>query len=58
VFTLVGDAIGSGFIESWARPGGNITGFVNFEPSMSTKWLDLLKELAAGTQAMAVALPS
>ena len=53
VFTLVGDPIGSGFIESWARPGGNITGFVNFEPSMSTKWLELLKELAPGTDQVA-----
>jgi putative tryptophan/tyrosine transport system substrate-binding protein len=46
VFTLVGDPIGGGFIKSWAQPGGNITGFVNFEPSMSTKWLELLKEVA------------
>lgn len=53
VFTLVGDPIGSGFIKSWAQPGGNITGFVNFEPSMSTKWLELLKELVPLTDQVA-----
>lgn len=45
VFTVVSDPIGQGFVQSLARPGGNITGFVNFEPSMPGKWIDLLKEI-------------
>jgi ABC-type uncharacterized transport system substrate-binding protein len=49
VFTVVSDPIGSGFIQSFARPGGNLTGFTNFlEPSMAAKWLELLKEIAPG----------
>jgi putative tryptophan/tyrosine transport system substrate-binding protein len=46
VFTAVSDPIGSGFVESLARPGGNITGFVNLESSLVEKWLQLLKEIA------------
>lgn len=46
VFTAVSDPIGSGFVESLARPGGNITGFVNLESSLVAKWLQLLKEIA------------
>ncbi len=46
VFTAVSDPVGSGFVESLARPGGNITGFVNLEASLVEKWLQLLKELA------------
>jgi putative tryptophan/tyrosine transport system substrate-binding protein len=46
VFTTVSDPIGSGFVASVARPGGNITGFTNFESSMGGKWLGLLKEIA------------
>src|SRR5262249_35413775 len=42
----VGDPVGSGFVESLARPGGNMTGFASHEPSMGGKWLDLLKETA------------
>ncbi|KWV51363.1 hypothetical protein AS156_12285 [Bradyrhizobium macuxiense] len=45
VFTVVADPIGEGFVENLAQPGGNITGFVNFEPSMAGKWLSLLKEI-------------
>jgi putative ABC transport system substrate-binding protein len=44
VFVQVSDPIGSGFVAGLARPGGNITGFINFEPEMSGKWLGLLKE--------------
>src|SRR5262249_18317219 len=43
VFSGVGDPVGSGFVESLARPGGNMTGFASHEPSMGGKWLDLLK---------------
>lgn len=46
VFTAVADPVGSGFVETWARPGGNITGFLNFESSLAEKWLQLLKEIA------------
>ena len=47
----VADPVGSGFIASLARPGGNITGFTNFEPSMGSKWLELLKEISPRAQA-------
>jgi putative ABC transport system substrate-binding protein len=40
------DPIGAGFIQSMARPGGNITGFTQFEYNLSGKWLELLKEIA------------
>jgi putative ABC transport system substrate-binding protein len=46
VFCRVGDAVGSGFVESLARPGGNVTGFTAFETPMGLKWLELLKGLA------------
>jgi len=49
VFGMVADPAGSGFIENLARPGGNITGFTNFEPSMGGKWLEVLKEAAPAT---------
>jgi putative tryptophan/tyrosine transport system substrate-binding protein len=54
VFPLVGDPVGSGFVDSLARPGGNVTGFMNFEFSMAGKWLDLLKEIAPGVTRAAV----
>ena len=43
VFVQVPDPVEAGFVESLARPGGNITGFTNFEYAMAGKWLDLLK---------------
>src|SRR5215470_1165471 len=46
VFTAVIDPIGAGFIASLARPGGNITGFMVYEPSVVGKWLAMLKEIA------------
>jgi putative ABC transport system substrate-binding protein len=46
VFVQVSDPIGSGFIANLAHPGGNITGFTNFEASMVSKWAELLKEMA------------
>src|SRR6516164_4025156 len=48
VFTGVGDAVGGGFVDSLARPGGNATGFIAYEFSFSGKWLELLKEVAPG----------
>jgi putative ABC transport system substrate-binding protein len=49
VFGMVADPVGSGFIENLARPGGNITGFTNFEASMGAKWLEVLREAAPTT---------
>ena len=46
VFPVVGDPVGAGFVDSLARPGGNATGFTQFEFSMSGKWLELLKQIA------------
>ena len=46
VFVMVADPVGSGFVQSLAHPGGNITGFTNFEPSMGSKWVQMLKEVA------------
>jgi putative ABC transport system substrate-binding protein len=46
VFTNVTDPVGAGFVQSLARPGGNATGFTNFEYSMSGKWVELLKQIA------------
>src|SRR5438046_3418244 len=46
VFPVVGDPVGAGLIDSLARPGGNATGFMNFEYSISGKWLELLKQIA------------
>jgi putative tryptophan/tyrosine transport system substrate-binding protein len=46
VFTQTPDPVGAGFVESLARPGGNVTGFTTFEYGMSGKYLELLKEIA------------
>src|SRR5712671_2254284 len=46
VFPLAVDPVGAGFVDSLARPGGNATGFMTFEYSISGKWLELLKEIA------------
>jgi putative ABC transport system substrate-binding protein len=46
VFTLTPDPVGAGFVDSLARPGGNATGFINYEYNISGKWLELLKEIA------------
>jgi putative ABC transport system substrate-binding protein len=58
VFAQVGDPVGSGFVESLARPGGNLTGFSTFEPEIGGKWLQMLKEIApAVTHALVVLDP-
>jgi putative ABC transport system substrate-binding protein len=54
VFAIVPDPVGSGFVESLSRPGGNATGFIQFEYSLSGKWLELLKEIKPGTTRAAV----
>jgi ABC-type uncharacterized transport system substrate-binding protein len=46
VFVQVADAVGGGFVKSLAKPGGNATGFTNFEFDISTKWLEILKQIA------------
>lgn len=54
VFTNVSNPIGSGFVKSMSRPGGNITGFSNFESSMGGKWLEVLMEIAPEVSRVAV----
>jgi len=54
VFAVVSDPVGDHFVESLARPGGNITGFQNFETAIGGKWLELLKEIAPGVRRVAV----
>ena len=46
VFVLVADPIGSGFVASLAHPGGNLTGFMNVDAPMASKWMELIKEIA------------
>jgi putative ABC transport system substrate-binding protein len=48
VMTNVNDAVGSGFVAALNHPGGNITGFSVLEPSLGSKWLELLSEIAPG----------
>jgi putative ABC transport system substrate-binding protein len=54
VFVNVADPVGAGFVQSLARPGGNTTGFTNFEYSMSGKWVELLKQIAPRTKHVVV----
>jgi putative tryptophan/tyrosine transport system substrate-binding protein len=46
IFTVSNDPVGSGFVQSFPKPGGNVTGFTNMEPTMANKWLELLNEIA------------
>ena len=54
VFTWVSDSVGSGYVASLAHPGGNVTGFHNFEPAMGGKWLGVLKQIAPRVRRAAV----
>jgi putative ABC transport system substrate-binding protein len=54
VFPVVGDPVGAGLVDSLARPGGNATGFMTYEYSMSGKWLELLKQIAPSSTRAAV----
>jgi putative tryptophan/tyrosine transport system substrate-binding protein len=54
VFVLLPDPVGQGFVQSLARPGGNITGFSSFDAPLMGKWLELLKEVAPGVTHVAV----
>jgi putative ABC transport system substrate-binding protein len=58
VFPSVADPVGAGFVDSLAQPGGNVTGFMIFEYSISGKWLELLKEIAPGVTRVAVLRPT
>jgi putative ABC transport system substrate-binding protein len=53
VFVVVSDPVGGGFVTNLARPGGNITGFQNFETAIGGKWLQVLKEIAPGVRRVA-----
>jgi putative ABC transport system substrate-binding protein len=54
VFVLVVDPVGAGLVDSLAHPGGNVTGFMQFEYGLSGKWLELLKEIAPSTTQVTV----
>ena len=54
VFPIIADPVGAGFVDSLARPGGNATGFMEFEYSMAGKWLELLKQVVPGMTRVAV----
>jgi putative ABC transport system substrate-binding protein len=54
VFPIAGDPVAAGFVDSLARPGGNVTGFMDLEYGMAGKWLELLKHIASGVTRVAV----
>jgi putative ABC transport system substrate-binding protein len=54
VFTLVADPVGAGYVESLAKPGNNVTGFLALEYAITGKWLELLQEIAPGVKRVAV----
>jgi putative tryptophan/tyrosine transport system substrate-binding protein len=54
VFVQVSDPVGAGVVDTLARPGGNTTGFMNFEYSLSGKWLELLKQIAPSVTRVAI----
>ena len=54
VFPVMGDPVAAGFVESLARPGGNVTGFMMYEYSLAAKWLELLKEMVPTLKRIAV----
>jgi putative ABC transport system substrate-binding protein len=54
VFAVVSDPVGSGLVASLARPGGNVTGFINVEGAMGGKWVELLKDLSPGLSRVAM----
>jgi putative ABC transport system substrate-binding protein len=54
VFTLIGEPVVRGFVQSLAHPGGNITGFTNLEASTAAKWMELIKEIAPSVKRVAI----
>ncbi len=58
VFETSTDPVAAGYVQSYARPGGNLTGFADFEASLNTKWLQLLKDAAPTVERVAVLHPA
>jgi len=56
IFVSIPDPVATGFVASLARPGGNITGFINYEFTMGAKWLEVLKQIAPGTRRVSLML--
>jgi putative ABC transport system substrate-binding protein len=54
VFVTVTDPVGDGFVASMSRPGGNVTGFANYEPSLAGKWVEVLKDIAPHVSRLAI----
>jgi ABC-type uncharacterized transport system substrate-binding protein len=54
VFVVVPDPVGAGYVDNLSRPGGNVTGFMQFEYSLTAKWLELLKQISPGVTRAAV----
>ena len=54
LFVAVSDPVGTGFVRSFSHPGGNITGFTNFEPTMGSKWVELIREIAPSVQTVSM----
>src|SRR5262252_7266015 len=54
VFPVMGDPVAAGYVESLARPGGNVTGFMMYEYSLAAKWLELIKEMIPALERVAV----
>jgi putative ABC transport system substrate-binding protein len=54
VFPVIGDPVAAGFVETLAKPGGNATGFMNFEFSVGAKWLELLRDIVPDIKRVAV----
>src|SRR5262249_24952912 len=54
IFAIVADPVGTGFVDSLARPGGRATGFMMFEYSLSGKWPEVLKEISPAVTRVAV----
>jgi len=54
VFVVVTDPVGNGFVQSMAKPGGNVTGFSTFEPEIGSKWLELLREVVPDLGRLAI----
>jgi putative ABC transport system substrate-binding protein len=54
VFASISDPVGSGFVASLSRPGGNITGFINYEDSLAGKWIEIVKDIVPGVSAAAL----
>jgi putative tryptophan/tyrosine transport system substrate-binding protein len=58
VFVAIVDPVGAGFVDSLARPGGNVTGFMIYEYSLGGKWLELLKQIAPSREWLSFGIPT